>query len=97
MEKTVNYISLAIRNIHETFKTGGFVGADASYSYWLIIWKNGEETVVDNFTVAYEGLPKMNARNIKEIKLWLSSGPHSYRLDESYTKDKHSYKEYLAE
>lgn len=96
MEK-VNHISEAIKNIHEMYKTGGFAKSDEPWSYWLIIWKNGEEQVIDNFTVAWEGLPKMNARNIKEIKLWLSGGPHTYRLDESYTKNKYSYKEYLAE
>ena len=86
MEKT-NYISLAISNIREMFNNGGFIGNDAAYSYWLIIWKNGEETVVDNGSVAYEGLPKMNARKIKEIRSWFSGGPHSYHQEEVYTKD----------
>ena len=97
MKKTENYISRAISSIHEMFKTGGFIGNDKDYSYWLVIWKNGDETVIDNFSVAWEGLPKMNAREIKEIRLWLSGGPHAYRLDECYTKDSYSYKEYLPE
>ena len=97
MKETVNHISEAIRNIHEMFKTGGFIGNDKDYSYWLVILKNGDETVIDNFTVAWEGLPKLNARAIKEIRLWLSGGPHAYRLDECYTKDSYSYKEYMPE
>ena len=84
--KQVNYISEAIANIREMFKTGGFLGNDAAYSYWLIVWKNGDETIVDNGTVAFDGLPKMNARKIREIRSWFSGGPGTYHIEEIYTK-----------
>lgn len=85
--KQTNYISEAIANIREMFKTGGFLGNDAYYSYWLIVWNNGEETVVDNFSVVWNGLPKMNARKIREIRSWFSGGPGTYHQEEVYTKN----------
>lgn len=96
MEKKVNYISLAIENIWQLFKNGGFAGNDAHYSYWLIVWNNGEEEVVDNFSVEYDGLPKMNARKIKEIRSWFSGGPGTNSFEEIYRKDSYQCNERLA-
>lgn len=93
MEK-INYISEAIKNIHQMYdgNGGGFAKSEEAYSYWLIVWKNGEEKIVDNFSVVWDGgLPKMNARAIKEIRSWFSGGPHSYRMEEVYTKDSYSF------
>lgn len=96
MEKKVNHISQAIENIWQLFKDGGFAGNDAHYSYWLIVWNNGEEEVVDNFSVEWNGLPKMNARKIREIRSWFSGGPGTNCFEEIYRKDSYQYIERLA-
>jgi len=96
MEKT-NYISLAIRNIREMFKNGGFTGNDKDYSYWLVVFKNGEEKVIDNFSVAWDGMPKLHAREIKEVRSWFSGGPHTYHIEEVYTKDTYSASDNMKE
>ena len=90
MRKEINQISRAIASIREMYKTGGFLGIDAHYSYWLIVWKNGDEQIIDNSAVESEGLPKMNAKKIREIRSWFSGGPGSYHYEEIYRND--SYK-----
>ena len=90
----VNYISIAIKYIREMYKDGSNGFGLGSNGYWWVTFKNGEEIVIDDFRVEYEGLPKLRATEITKIESWFDCYGEEYRKHDylSYERTDDYYK-----
>ena len=95
---TTNFISQAIKSIREMYKDGSNGFGRGSNGYWYITFKNGDEIVVDDFNVEWDGLPKLHANKIAKIESWFDVYGEIYTAHEyiSYDKDDDYYKNLIA-
>lgn len=95
----INYISIAIKSIRDMYKDGSNGFGGGSNGYWWITYKNGEEVCIDDFSVAYDGLPKLRATEIAKIESWFDTYGEEYRKHDylAYEKEDEYYKQQIAD